>query len=72
MGCCTRRSGSTPPGRVHGKLPRLYGAAEISPVWPLLDGEVEDALPSAWVQGVGTFAEPVESADTLPTEGFEG
>jgi hypothetical protein len=40
--------------------------------WFLLDGEVEDALPSAWIQGVGAFAEQVESADTLPIEGFEG
>jgi hypothetical protein len=39
-------------------------------VRPLLDGEAEDALPSAWMQDVGTFAEQVESADTLPTEGL--
>jgi hypothetical protein len=40
-------------------------------VGSLINSEVEDALASAWMQGVGTFAEQVESADTLPTEGFE-
>jgi hypothetical protein len=34
--------------------------------WFLLDGEVEDALPSAWIQGVGTFAERSRAPTPCP------
>jgi hypothetical protein len=70
MGCCARRSGSTPSRTSSWQAAPPLWCAEISPVRPLLDGEAEDALPSAWMQDVGTFAEQVESADTLPTEGL--